>query len=145
LCIKAKYDVMRREHLGLRLQRRHLQQSAAMTGLHVDQLLEDGQNPGVEHQPCPVSSTGRQATTATATPAASVPPQQSAGDAFRTSVVYLRVFSFYPGYVETRFRRMVISSPVSFLNSGTSRSTQGGHNWRIDRGVQLAYIIINSL
>jgi hypothetical protein len=47
--------------------------------------------------------------------------------------------------VETRFRRMVISSPVSFLNSGTSRSTQAGRDWRINREVQHAYIIINSL
>jgi hypothetical protein len=47
--------------------------------------------------------------------------------------------------VETRLWRMVISSPVSFLCSGTSRSTLGGRDWRIDRGVQNAYIIINSL
>jgi hypothetical protein len=48
------------------------------------------------------------------------------------------------GVVETRFRRMVISSPISFLNSGTSRSTRGGSDWRIERGVQRAYFIINS-
>jgi hypothetical protein len=43
------------------------------------------------------------------------------------------------------FRRMLISFPISFLNSGTSRSTRGGSNWRIEREVQRAYIIINSL
>jgi hypothetical protein len=37
---------MRREHLGLHLQRRHPQQSTAMIGLQVDQLLGDGQNLG---------------------------------------------------------------------------------------------------
>jgi hypothetical protein len=89
--------------------------------------------PRVEHQPCPASSTGHQATTAAATPAAGVPPHRSAGNAFRTSVIYLWVFSFYPGYVETRFRRMVISSPISFLNRGTSHSTRGGSDWRIKR------------
>jgi hypothetical protein len=81
--------------------------------------------PRVEHQPCPASSTGQQATTAAATPAAGVPPHGSASDAFRTSVAYLG-HSFYPGYVETRLRKIFISSPVSFLNSGTSLCTRGG-------------------
>jgi hypothetical protein len=80
--------------------------------------------PRDEHQPCPASSAGRQATTAAATPAAGVPPDGSADDAFRTSVVYRGLVSFYPGYVETRLRKISVSSPVSFLNSGISAALE---------------------
>jgi hypothetical protein len=85
--------------------------------------------PRDEHQPCPASSAGHQATTAAAILAAGVPPNGSADDAIRTSVVYRGFVSFYPGYVETRLRKISVSSPVSFLNSGTSRGTRGGSVW----------------
>jgi hypothetical protein len=80
--------------------------------------------PRDEHQPCPASSAGQQATTAGATSAAGEPPHGSADDAFRTSVVYRGFVSFYPGYVETRLRKISISSPVSFLNSGISAALE---------------------
>jgi hypothetical protein len=117
LCIKHNDDIARREHLGLHLQRRHLQQIVAKIGLLADELLVDRMRPRVEHQPCPASSAGRQATTAVATPAAGVPPDGSADSAFRTSVVYQGFVSFYPGYVETRLRKISVSSPVSFLTA----------------------------
>jgi hypothetical protein len=101
--------------------------------------------PRVEHQPCPVSSAGQQATTATTTSAAGVLPHRSAGDTFRTSIVYLGLFLSTLGIWRQGFGEYVFSSPVSFLNSGTPRSTRGGSGWRIEREVQRAYIIINSL
>jgi hypothetical protein len=48
--------------------------------------------------------------------------------------------------VEKRFWRMIISSPVSFLNGEAACCALGGGCvWRIDREVQHAYFIINCL
>jgi hypothetical protein len=98
--------------------------------------------PRDEHQPCPASSAGHQATTAAATPAAGVPPHGSADDAFRTSVVYQGFVSFYPGYVETRLRKISVSSPVSFLSRGISRGTRGGSFWGGSREKPSALILL---
>jgi hypothetical protein len=74
--------------------------------------------PRVEHQPCPVSSTGRQATTAAATPVAGVPPQRGAGDAFRTSVVYLWVIPSTLGMWRQGFGEWLFPLQSPFSTAG---------------------------
>jgi hypothetical protein len=77
--------------------------------------------------------------------AAGAPPQQSAGDAFRTSFINpwglpSTLNMWRQGCGEWLFP---IQSP--FSTAGLPAALGGGCVWRIDRGVQYAYIIINSL
>jgi hypothetical protein len=136
---------MRREHLGLHLQRRHLQQTVVKIGLHTDELLKGRRDLGSSTSlvrpaqpdtkllpPSPYQQPGyrqRRARTALSGPATST------GDSFLSTLGMWR-----QGCGKYLFPHQSPLSAAEFP----------WHSWRqrlgrIGREAQHAYIIINSL